>query len=277
MALIGSGEGGAPAPQNLAIPGMNLSSNAIKAAQAPPPPPPKPAAPNPPTAVSGPPASPDAYTPASYTFNAAKPDISTILAQDPMYQQLLAFDKAASASDLATMNSRISRMNAYYGSDSDPLSILGRIYDAYQQRNMYIANTLTGHGMINSGETGYQAKRATLDYQRAELDARTKLAEYTDGLQQGYNQAMQQRQLNEINAAGNAVSSWLSLNPPTYTSTPGYTTSGYTPPANATFPAGTPALPAPTPGAVGTVAGMLNNLPASADVWKVLNSAIGSG
>lgn len=166
----------------------------------PPPPPPPPVAP-----TGG----------GSSTTTPTFPGIPGILANDPMYQQLLSFDQAASAGDLASLNKKVSQMQAYYGSDTDPLSLLGRVYQSYQDRNRTIANTLGAHGMINSGETGFQAARATLAYQQQEYDAKFKLDQYIQGLHDALNASQQARQQNEITAAGNAISSYLQLNPPT--------------------------------------------------------------
>ncbi len=146
---------------------------------------------------------------------ASVPPIDQILGGDAAYQQLLAFDKATSGEDSATMNANIARMTGYYGNDNDPLTILGRVYQAYQDRNRYIANTLTGHGMINSGETGFQGSRATLDYQRQELDARMKLQDYIDGLTQAFKQAERQRKFNEMQASWNAIQNYLNGHIPT--------------------------------------------------------------
>ena len=149
------------------------------------------------------------------------PGIPAVLGGDPNYQQLLAFDTAASGQDLATMNARIAQMQGYYGSDSDPLSILGRVFQAYQDRNRLIANTLAGHGMIDSGETGWQGARATLAYQQQELDARMKLQQFIQGLQDAYNAAQRQQAFNEMQAGQNAVTAYLNnpANQPTSTTT----------------------------------------------------------
>lgn len=149
------------------------------------------------------------------SYSGSTPGIDQILGSDPNYQQLLAFDTAASSEDLASMNAKIARMQGYYGSDNDPLSILGRVFQAYKDRNMYIANTLAGHGMINSGETGWQASRATLAYQQQELDARMKLQDYIEGLQDAFRAAQRQQKFNEMQAGWAAVQNWLNANSPT--------------------------------------------------------------
>jgi hypothetical protein len=141
-----------------------------------------------------------------------------------MYQQLLSLDKAASAEDLARMNRNTSQMTAYYGSDQDPLSLLGRIYTAYGDRNRTIGNTLAGHGMLASGETKFQADKSTLAYQQQEYDAKFKLQQYIQGLNDAFKDAERQRQLGELGAAQNAVTNWLNdpSNQPTYTPNPYY-------------------------------------------------------
>lgn len=178
------------------------------------------------------------------TVTPTNPGTDAILGMDPNYQQLLGFDTAASADDLATMNAHISQMQGYYGSDSDPLSVLGRIYQAYQDKNMYIANTLAGHGMINSGETGWQASRATLAYQQQELDARMKLQDYIQGLQDAFKLAERNRKFNEMQAGWTAVQQWLANNQPVTTSLPGTSEPGSSgpgsppPPPPSSAPAG---------------------------------------
>jgi hypothetical protein len=146
------------------------------------------------------------------------PGIEGVLGSDPMYQQLISFDKAASAEDLATLNRNMSQMKAYYGSDSDPLSLFGRIYQSYKDRNLQIANTLTGHGMINSGETKYQGDRATLAYQQQEYDAKFKLQQYVQGLHDSLRAAERARQLSEMQAGWQSVQDWITNNPPTTSS-----------------------------------------------------------
>jgi hypothetical protein len=166
-----------------------------------------PGAPTVPAVVPGPTVTtPD---PVTSTTTPAFPGVSGVLGSDPTYQSLLTMDMAMSGQDKATMNQRIAAMNSYYGSDSDPLSILGRVYQSYQDRNRVIANTLTGHGMINSGETGFQGARATLAYQQQELDARMKLQQYIQGLQDAFQTAERNRQLTEWQASAQAIADWI--------------------------------------------------------------------
>ncbi len=196
----GEGDGAAPAAPYGAITPPKVP--------APPKAPAAPTAPPPPASSGG------SGSGGSGSYNFTVPPIDQILGSDAGYQQLLAFDTATSGEDSATMNANIARMQGYYGNDNDPLTILGRVYQAYQDRNRYIANTLTGHGMINSGETGFQGSRATLDYQRQELDARMKLQDYIDGLTQAFKQAERQRKFNEMQASWNAIQYYLDHNQP---------------------------------------------------------------
>lgn len=159
--------------------------------------------------------------PVTTTTTPPFPGIQSVLGSDPNYQQLLAFDTAASGQDLATMNANIATMKAYYGSNSNPLSILGRIYQGLQDRNMQISNTLTGHGMINSGETGFQGAKATLAYQQQEYDAQFKLQQYISGLQQAFDAAQRNQKFQEMQAGWAAVASYLDLNRPSSVTTPG--------------------------------------------------------
>jgi hypothetical protein len=183
---------------------------------------PKPKAPatSPPTAPTGP----------GGHYTSPSVDIPGILATDPSYQGLLSLDKAASAGDLASLNKKMAQMKAYYGSDTDPLSLYGRIYQSYQDRNRQYANTLAGHGMIGSGETGFEAARSTLQYQQQEYDAQFKLQQYIQGLHDAFRAAEQQRAYGENSAAGTSVSNWINANPPTWVTDP---TSP--PPASTTF------------------------------------------
>jgi hypothetical protein len=113
-------------------------------------------------------------------------------------------------------------MTAYYGSDTDPLSLLGRVYTAYQDRNRQIANTLGGHGMINSGETKFQGDKSTLLYQQQEYDAKFKLEQYIQGLNDAFKDAERQRKINEMTAGENAINSWIQNNPPVTAPSPNY-------------------------------------------------------
>ena len=61
------------------------------------------------------------------TYTAPKADISTILGGDPLYQQLVLFDKASSGTDYAWLQDQRGKLKSYYGSESDPLSVFGRI------------------------------------------------------------------------------------------------------------------------------------------------------
>jgi hypothetical protein len=145
-------------------------------------------------------------------------------------------DQAMSGQDQATMNQRIAAMKSYYGSDTDPLSVLGRVYQAYQDQNRSIANTLTAHGMLNSGETGFQGARATLAYQQNELDSRMKLQQYIQGLQDAFQTAERNRQLGEWQASSAAIANWINnpANQPTSTgSAPDQSGGGTTPAAPA--------------------------------------------
>ena len=158
------------------------------------------------------------------------PGIDAVLGSDPSYQQLLAMDTAMNNQDQSTMNARIAQMKQYYGSDTDPLSLLGRVYQSYQDRLRTVANTLAGQGMIASGETGWQGARANLAYQQNELDARMRLQQYIQGLQDAFTQAQQNRLLQQWNAGQTAVGNWLN-NPtnqpqtvPTPVANPGYST-----------------------------------------------------
>ena len=179
------------------------------------------------------------------------PGAEGVLATDWGYQQLLSLDKAMSMEDLARMNRNIGQMTAYYGSDQDPLSLLGRIFTAYGDRNRTIGNTLAGHGMLGSGETKFQADKSTLAYQQQEYDAKFKLQQYIQGLNDAFKDAERQRKINEMTAGENAINSWIQNNPPIWIpGDPGDpydpNNPGYVPPTLGVAP-----VPLPVPGPSG--------------------------
>jgi hypothetical protein len=143
------------------------------------------------------------------------PGVPAVLAMDPNYQQLLSLDKAASAEDIATANRNMGQMRAYYGSDADPLTVLGRIYDTYQQNLRSTAGSLAAHGMLNSGQTGFMHGRIDLGYQQQEFDAKFKLQQYIQGIHDSLRANARQRAMDEWAAQRQAAQDWITNNPPT--------------------------------------------------------------
>ena len=140
------------------------------------------------------------------------PSMEDILGADPFYNQTLALLKAMGADDAALAQYKMSRMQQYYGSASDPLSILGRLKQTYDDRGRYIVNSLAGRGMIFSGETGWQNQRNALAYQQSQYDANFKLQDYIDGIKEALAQADRQRQMSQLQAEADAVSRFLADN-----------------------------------------------------------------
>jgi len=154
---------------------------------------------------------PDPY---AQTTTPQFPGIPGVLAMDPTYQQLVSFDKAASAEDLATANRNMGQMRAYYGSDADPLTVLGRIADQYKQNLASAGATMAARGMTSSGQTPFLHGRIDLSYQQQEFDAKFKLQQYIQGIHDSLRAAERQRQLSEMGAQWNAVQAWIQNNPP---------------------------------------------------------------
>src|SRR5215471_4823269 len=138
------------------------------------------------------------------------PGIPGLLATDPLYQELLSMDKAASAEDLATANRNMGQMRAYYGSDADPLTVLGRIADVYKQNLASAGAQMAARGMTSSGQTPFLHGRIDLSYQQQEFDAKFKLQQYIQGIHDALRQSARQRALSEWQAQVDAVNRWLS-------------------------------------------------------------------
>src|SRR5215831_7018127 len=138
------------------------------------------------------------------------PGIPGLLATDPMYQELLSMDKAASAEDLATANRNMGQMRAYNGSDADPLTVLGRIADVYKQNLASAGAQMAARGMTSSGQTPFLHGRIDLSYQQQEFDARFKLQQYIQGIHDSLRAAARQRTMSEWQAQVDAVNRWLS-------------------------------------------------------------------
>jgi hypothetical protein len=152
--------------------------------------------------------------PTTQTTTPQFPGVPAVLAMDPNYQLQLSFDKAASADDLATANKQMATMRAYYGDDSNPLTVLGRIYDTYQQNLRSTAGSLAAHGMLNSGQTGFMHGRIDLGYQQQEFDAKFKLQQYIQGVHDSLRANARQRAMNELTAQQQAARDWITNNPP---------------------------------------------------------------
>src|SRR5262245_31615799 len=120
-------------------------------------------------------------------------DIPTILGGDPLYQQLVTFDLASSQTDKAWMHDQLNKLKSYYGSESDPISVFGRIKQSLEDRKLAIGNQLAGHGMLFSGETGYQGNKARLAYLQQEFDAQRQMQQAMDDLARNFAMAEQQR------------------------------------------------------------------------------------
>src|SRR5262245_50296387 len=154
------------------------------------------------------------YTP-QYTYQSAP--VGDILATDPFYQQMLGLNKATSQEEQAWMRAQIHRQQGYYGSESDPLSVFGRIGESYQDALRNVNYNLASRGMIFSGELGAQNNRARLGYERQKLDANMRLQDYIEGLKKGFADAERARKQNELQSSLDAVTRWLNTHPPTLT------------------------------------------------------------
>lgn len=71
------------------------------------------------------------------------------------------------------------------------ISLLARLNEAHADQNRYIVNRLAAHGLLDSGETGFQSGREQTNYARAQADAGAKLLDYLANINSGiaqYNQ-----------------------------------------------------------------------------------------
>lgn len=75
------------------------------------------------------------------------------------------------------------------------LSILARLGQAHTDNLRYIKNTLTAHGILGSGETGFRTGREQTSYAGSQADASQKLLDYLSGLNSGVAQYLQYQAL----------------------------------------------------------------------------------
>jgi hypothetical protein len=106
-----------------------------------------------------------------------------------------------SQSERLGMDAAIARARAYYGSETDPLSLFGRLKEGYGLRDTAIQNALNARGMWRSGETGFGLNQSRLTYLRDELDYRMKLEDYINGLLATFAKSEQERQMSLIDWA----------------------------------------------------------------------------
>lgn len=140
------------------------------------------------------------------------PSIDQILGQDPFYSQTAALLKAMGLDDKSLAAYKINRLKQYFGSANDPMSVMGRLYLAFQDRGRNIVNTLAGHGMIFSGETGWQQNRNALAYQQGQYDANYSLQNQVDAINEAISQAERQRQFQLLQAQADAVARYIQDN-----------------------------------------------------------------
>lgn len=88
-----------------------------------------------------------------------------------------AFDKGTSA--LANTNT------------TSGISVLARIGQAHTDQNRYIKNRLAAHGILGSGETGFELGREQTNFARAQADSASKLLDYLTGINSGITSFMQ--------------------------------------------------------------------------------------
>lgn len=163
-----------------------------------------------------------------------------LLASDPLYQQMLADAKAASAADLAARNAAIQRALISFGelptysgpsslgfdltglvtpeiqqliqqSTTSGLSTVARLAEQDKLAQRGIVNNLAGRGLIFSGDTGYRLGQEQQAYQRAQYDARQQLLDALMGIQGGYVSSERARQQALMSAAMQAFATQLAL------------------------------------------------------------------
>lgn len=169
--------------------------------------------------------------------------------QDPTYRQIASEYKAMSDSERLAMEAGIARQTGYYGTETDPMSLFGRLKGQYVIRDRDVQNVINAHNLWRSGETGYQLGQSRLKYLTDQLDMRMRLEDYVNGLKASFAKSEADRrlsliqwawQLAQASAAGGAPAGGSTPPPGGSTPPPG----GGTPPPP--HPGGTPHAPWPT-------------------------------
>ncbi len=111
----------------------------------------------------------------------------------------------------------LSNLSGAFGGDTQKLaqentqsglSILARINQAHADQQRYITNRLAAHGLLESGETGFQMGREQTNYAGAQQDSTTKLLDYLSGINSGVAQYLQ------MQALMNAIRNLMTQGPP---------------------------------------------------------------
>lgn len=155
----------------------------------------------------------------------AWPDLATILAQDPFFQQFKAGLGAQGVQDEATRRAAIQRALIQFGEIPESilqggqqltgpvlsvldettrslaqqntqagLSTMARIEQARQDQARAVERHLASRGLLRSGETGFLTQRAHTDFLRLQSDARQQLLDYLAGVQSAFLQSERARQ-----------------------------------------------------------------------------------
>lgn len=83
------------------------------------------------------------------------------------------------------------------------ISLLARMNQAHMDQQRYIPNRLNAHGILASGETGYQLGREQTNYARAQADSSAQLLDYLTGINSGIAQFLQwQALMHSLQQAG---------------------------------------------------------------------------
>jgi hypothetical protein len=100
---------------------------------------------------------------------------------------------------------RIAQALAYYGSPDDPLSLFGRLAEAFNLEQKTIPAQLAARGLFRSGTTAYRLNRSRLDYMRRRLDLNRQLSEFVQALRFQLAQNIMAREAQLVQAAWNAA------------------------------------------------------------------------
>jgi hypothetical protein len=125
--------------------------------------------------------------------------------ESPEYRQLAELFRRMNEEEARNVKMRIAQAMAYYGSPDDPLSLFGRLAEAFGLEQKAIPAQLAARGLFRSGTTAYRLNRSRLDYQRRQLDLNRQLSEFVQALRFQLAQNIMMREAQLVQAAWNAA------------------------------------------------------------------------
>lgn len=127
--------------------------------------------------------------------------------EDPFYRQLAELYRAQDIAETAAAQQRIAALKAHYGAEEslDPLTLFGRLAEAYGLEQKLIPAALAARGLFRSGSTAAQLNRARVAYLQRRYDLSRQLAELIAGIEAGLAAGIFARKQALIQAAWNAA------------------------------------------------------------------------